>query len=405
MNRPLHIVQLANFYGPASGGLRTALDRLANGYCARGHRVTTIVPSDISHRSTIGERTTIGIASPTAPLLGGGYRLTVDRTAVAEHLASDPPDVIELSDKTTLAASLRRDPVRSTPVVMISHERLDAVISRAVRTSMFDPLVDRYNRQLARRADAIVCASRYAAAEFERIGVAVSDVPLGVDLTTFHPTPLAPSSQTRLAPLKLIAVVRLSPEKDPWLLVETSRRLIADGLDHELVVHGDGPLRARLARASTDLPIRFGGFVDDRRQLATDMATADVGIAPGPLETFGLAALELLASGTPVVVPSSGALAEIADGRVAVAADRSPEAFAAAIRGLAGGDRRALSHEARRLAERFSWDRAVSAMLDIHGRVADGSQTVSARTCSPPRESSRSAPGGSGPVRSSIGAA
>lgn len=40
----LHIVQLANFYGPRSGGLRTALHHLGAGYVASGHRVTLVVP-------------------------------------------------------------------------------------------------------------------------------------------------------------------------------------------------------------------------------------------------------------------------------------------------------------------------------------------------------------------------
>ncbi|MEY2959595.1 MAG: hypothetical protein RLZZ01_2163 [Actinomycetota bacterium] len=405
MSRPLHIVQLANFYGPGSGGLRTAIDRLAAGYCERGHRVTTIVPSEFDGRFVVGERTTVGIASPVAPLLGGGYRLAIDRTAVAEQLAADPPDVIELSDKTTLTASIRRDPIRATPVVLFSHERLDAVIARAVGTTWFDPLVDRYNRRLARRVDTIVCASRYAATEFERIDVEVSQVPLGVDLATFRPDHSSQPTTSPGTPLRLIAVVRLSPEKDPWLLVETSRRLFADGVDHELVVHGDGPLRERLVRMSTGLPIRFGGFVEDRRRLAADMASADVGIAPGPLETFGLAALELLASGTPVVVPSSGALAEIADGRVAVAADRTPESFAAAIRTLASRNRGDLSDAARSLACRFSWDRTISSMLGIHTDATLGRTGISARTCSPHRGSSRSARAGSDPVRPSTGAA
>ena len=35
----MRVVQVANFYGPRSGGLRTAVDRLGAEYCARGHEV------------------------------------------------------------------------------------------------------------------------------------------------------------------------------------------------------------------------------------------------------------------------------------------------------------------------------------------------------------------------------
>lgn len=40
----MRVVQVANFYGPRSGGLRTAVDRLGAEYCASGHEVFLIVP-------------------------------------------------------------------------------------------------------------------------------------------------------------------------------------------------------------------------------------------------------------------------------------------------------------------------------------------------------------------------
>lgn len=371
MRRPLHIVQLANFYGPASGGLRTAIDRLASGYVDAGHRVTTIVPGERDGRSGTGQRSLISIKSPVAPFLGGGYRLTVNRNAVAELLVADPPDLIELSDKTTLASSVNRDPARRTPVVLISHERLDAVVGRALRSQVALPIVDRHNRRLAARAAAVVCASRYAAEEFDRIGVATEYVPLGVDLDGFRPVAGHRNARTRI-----VAVVRLSPEKQAEILVDMSRRLSEVGFEHQLVVYGDGPCRAALERRAAGLPVHFEGFVGDRARLARAMATAEVGVAPGPIETFGLAALELLASGTPVVVPDRGALAEIADGHVALAVNRTPVHFADAVRRLASQDRASLGRDARQRAERYHWSRTVERMLDIFDRIIDPQRSV-----------------------------
>jgi alpha-1,6-mannosyltransferase len=84
----------------------------------------------------------------------------------------------------------------------------------------------------------------------------------------------------------------------------------AAGIDAVLVVAGDGPLRGRLERAARRkaLPVQFAGFVTDPKHLATLLASADVVVAPGPVETFGLAALEALACGTPVVVSGDSAL-------------------------------------------------------------------------------------------------
>ena len=100
-----------------------------------------------------------------------------------------------------------------------------------------------------------------------------------------------------------------------------------------LVVAGDGPLRARLERAArrASLPVRFAGFVTDPKELAILLASADVVIAPGPVETFGLAALEALACGTPVVVSAASALPEVV-GTAGIAV--TGEDFAGGVRAI-----------------------------------------------------------------------
>ena len=75
------------------------------------------------------------------------------------------------------------------------------------------------------------------------------------------------------------------------------------GVDARLVIIGEGPLRRRLERQAASLPIAFTGFLQDHSTIAALLASADVALAPGPHETFGLAALEALACGTPAVVP------------------------------------------------------------------------------------------------------
>ena len=85
------------------------------------------------------------------------------------------------------------------------------------------------------------------------------------------------------------------------------------GLPARLVVAGDGPLRAPLERPppATGCPSPSPGSCAAATDLAALLASADVAIAPGPAETFGLAALEALACGTPVVVSAESALPEV----------------------------------------------------------------------------------------------
>jgi phosphatidylinositol alpha 1,6-mannosyltransferase len=362
----MHIVQLANFYGPSSGGLRVAVDSLAAEYERLGHRRTLIVPGERDERIELGNTVVWRVKSPLVPGLGG-YRAIVRRGAVDELVAADPPDVIELSDKSTLVACARRARRRGVPVVLFSHERLDAVVRAAViDTKLSQPVLDRYNRRLLRSIDAIVCASRFAAAEYERAApVPLHIVPLGVDLERFRPAPLPVEPDRRPV---IVSAVRLTADKQPDILVATSRELRRRGVEHALRVFGDGPLRPALERSAAGLPIEFAGFVPDRRQLAAAMAYADVGISPGPAETFGLAALEVMACGTPVVVPGMGALPEVV-GDGGVVAERTPDAFADAIESILTDDPAARRGRARAHAATFTWASTAEAMLAVHRSV------------------------------------
>jgi alpha-1,6-mannosyltransferase len=95
-------------------------------------------------------------------------------------------------------------------------------------------------------------------------------------------------------------VGRLAAEKRVGLLAALAG-LLGRWPRARLVVAGSGPLGRRLAGLAGGLPVGLLGHLGDRRVLAALLASADVVLAPGPVQTFGLAALEALASGTPVV--------------------------------------------------------------------------------------------------------
>ncbi len=367
----MHILQLANFYGPNTGGLRVALDRLAEEYLAAGAQVTTIVPGDRNRRRvTESGRTLLTVRAPLMPGMGG-YRLIVNPGAVRRMIQVVGPDVIELSDKTTLAAAATRSRDDRAPTVLISHERLDAVVGQSFssRTPVLRAM-QVFNNHWGDRVDSVVCCSEFAAEEFaDGRDTPIERVSLGVDLDLFRPGPHPQNDRPRIA-----TVVRLTVDKDPQLLVETSRELLSRGLDHDWVVYGDGPLRSELEQMAAGLPMTFAGYETDRRTLARKIAQADVGVSPGPCETFGLAALELLACGTPVVVPDRGALSELVTSEVGRSCSRSAGRFADAIEDLLDEDQIELRAAAREHAERFSWKASAGQFLALYIELVDQRQ-------------------------------
>ena len=120
----MRVVQVANFYGPRSGGLRTAVDRLGAEYCAAGHDVFLVVPGPVAERCTLSSGVVrISLPARLIPFTGG-YRAVLPGpvTALIERLA---PDALEVSDRLTLRSLGTWGRDHDVATVMISHERLD----------------------------------------------------------------------------------------------------------------------------------------------------------------------------------------------------------------------------------------------------------------------------------------
>jgi alpha-1,6-mannosyltransferase len=133
-------------------------------------------------------------------------------------------------------------------------------------------------------------------------------------------------------------------------------------------VYGSGPHLDELIAIAGSAPVTFHGYVDGRQTLARHLAEADIALSVCPGETFGLAVLEALAAGTPVVTANTGGARELVDNSCGRWAPATPSALADAVLELAQlpGRRPA----ARRRAELYDWNTCVQRMLALHSRLA-----------------------------------
>ncbi|MFI7348458.1 glycosyltransferase [Streptomyces sp. NPDC049936] len=367
----LRIVRLANFVAPASGGLRTALRELGRGYRAAGHDPVLVVPGEHADDRETEQGRVITLPGPLLPGTGG-YRVLTDRRRVSALLADLAPDRLEVSDRTTLRWTGRWARRARVPAVMVSHETTDGVLRTwGLPEPAARRAADALNIRTAHTYARVVCTTEFAEREFVRVGARnVVRAPLGVDLAGRHPSLRDPGLRARFTredEVLLATCSRLSVEKRPGTALDALDALRRRGVRAVLVVAGDGPLRARLEERARErgLPVTFLGHVADPGLLGALQASADLCLAPGPAETFGLAALEAMACGTPVVASASSALPEVVGSAGAVAADHG-DAFADAVESLLGrreADRRGT---ARARAECFGWDTAVEAFLAAH---------------------------------------
>jgi glycosyltransferase involved in cell wall biosynthesis len=217
--------------------------------------------------------------------------------------------------------------------------------------------VPRVARKVLGRARLVIAAS-HSLAELARLLGArdVRVIPSGVDL----PAEVGEEAE----PPEVLYAGRLSPEKGILELVEA-----AEGLN--LVVAGDGPLRAQVPGAL--------GFVP-HADLEHLYARAAVVACPSHREGFGVACLEAMAHGRPVVATGVGGLRDlVVDGETGlVVPRRDPGALREALgRLLADPDlRRRLGAAGReRAREHFSWERVTDMTLEAY---ADAAGTMAA---------------------------
>jgi alpha-1,6-mannosyltransferase len=363
----MRIVRVANFVSEESGGLRTALHGLGRGYVSAGHEAVLVVPGDEYSDVMTDQGRVITLPGMQA---AGNRRMLVRRAPVIRMLEELAPDRLEVSDRSTLRWTGGWARRRGIPTIMISHESLTGrfgtlpVFGRAAIA-----FGDYCNRRSARDYDRIVCCTRWAASEFERLRVDnLLRIPLGVDLDTFAPDHRSLELRDRYAARDDVLIVyagRLAPEKQPERALDALESLRAGGVPAVLVVAGSGVMRERMEKRAeaAGLPVHFLGFVHDRRELATLLASADVTLAPGPLETFCLSALESLACGTPVVANTSGGVSEIV-GEGGVAA--TGESFVEGVKALLAEPEARRRAQARARAERFGWSDSVAGFLAAH---------------------------------------
>ncbi|MFJ1459772.1 glycosyltransferase family 4 protein [Nocardia sp. N2S4-5] len=159
-----------------------------------------------------------------------------------------------------------------------------------------------WTRRIHERAARTLAPSTAAAEDLARHGIPrVHRWARGVDVARFTPSARSAELRERWSPdgrLIVGFVGRLAPEKHVDRLVA-----LADDPDVRLVIVGDGPERARLARL---LPTAtFTGELGGS-ELARAYASLDVMVHPGEHETFCQGVQEALASGLPVVGPDAG---------------------------------------------------------------------------------------------------
>ncbi len=319
-----HLVDVTMYWSATGGGVARYLRDKRRWAVSRANwRHTRVVPADCEAPDCrIG-----GVRIP----FSGGYRFPMLRNRVARLLVRLEPDLIEVGDPFRVAwAGLDAARDRGVPAVTFCHSNLADLAGRWFG-SVARKAMRRYLHHVYIGFDAVFAASRWMVDEARDLGLDnVVHQPLGVDLATFNPSRRDPRWRSELGidpkTVVLIYAGRFAKEKNPRVLSELPARL---GPDHVLVALGAGPMAPQGER------IRLLPYAADPRTVARALASADVFVHAGESETFGLAPLEALACGTPVVMPARAGLLDLVDGKAAFGVPHATaDALAEAVRAV-----------------------------------------------------------------------
>ncbi len=208
----------------------------------------------------------------------------------------------------------------------------------------------------------------------------VQTVYVGIPMALFRPEPAAPHDRT----FRMLCVARLCEKKGLDTLVDACAALRDRGIDYELQLFGDGPLRAALAaqiaRLALGARVRLGGAIS-QEDVAREMRACHAFVMPcrrdrsGDMDGIPTVFMEAMATARPVIsCPISGIPELVRDGETGVLVPPDdPRALADAIAALAADDRRRLELGARgrALVERQHDERLTAAALLTKIRDAD----------------------------------
>ncbi|MGK2934165.1 MAG: glycosyltransferase [Gemmatimonadaceae bacterium] len=370
------------FFGDTTGGVRTYLLQKARYVeSSRALRQVIVIPGPedrIANSRAVRCYRLQGRPVPTqAP-----YRFMSSRRSNGRIIAHERPDVIEVGSP-GLAPWLTRPFAKrlGIPMVCFFHSDFPNIIApRRLQTRWWNAarsVALSYLKLLDQLFAVTMVASDYSASALARAGVDNTvRVPLGVDLELFDPRRREYVRETRVRaglPAGPLAgyTGRFAREKDLDVLVD-AWTIVERETDASLVLIGDGPLRAELQARARSKRIHWLPFERDRNLLADLVASLDFYVAPGPAETFGLAGLEALACGVPVLSCDSGGVGELVtrSGAGKLFEAGVPASLANGVRAMLTEDLVKLGLQGRAYAEReHSWTVAFDRIFAVYLRV------------------------------------
>jgi alpha-1,6-mannosyltransferase len=339
----MRIVDVAAFYTPYGGGVKTYIDRKMVAGPLSGHEIITIAPGPANMVEERGPNARIIYLKDPAFPLDRKYHYFRDVEALYATLDELKPDIIEASSPWRSArlvgewrgAAPRTLIMHADPASAYGYRWFGGIASRETIDRGFD-IYWKHLQNLDRLFEATITIAGDDQLRRLRDGGMhnLVPIPMGVEPGLFSPTLRDEAFRARLLErcdlppdaTLLLGAGRHGPEKR-WPMVIEAVTAAGAKAPVGFVLAGDGRDRAKVARAAARNPhIQLLSPVTDRHEFARLMASCDALIHGCEAEVFCTVGGEARASGLPLIMPDLGGGADharLAEGWVYKSADKA----------------------------------------------------------------------------------
>jgi len=232
-------------------------------------------------------------------------------------------------------------------------------------------------RRTLNQAAAIHCTSEGEALDVRNYGITAPTVtiPLGVDIPEIQPDAKAKLRDKYDIPLDapiILFLSRLHYKKRPDLLIEALHQVKSKHPNIYLLLAGSGDpeyieqLKQLLHQLDLHYCTRFTGFVTGEDKDLV-LQGSDLFVLPSFSENFGIAVVEAMAAGLPVIItPEVQISPEIEQANAGLVVEGNRASVASAISQLLASEKQKLSQNAQTLVKQsYSWPAIAERLADI----------------------------------------
>ena len=324
----------SDVYPPQLNGAAVAAHRFVQGLAGRGHCVTVVAPSMTYRDEEQDEPSSPGVtvhrikSFPTKPL-HPEFRITswANIDAKLDRIFDQSrPDIVHLQNHFVIGQGcLKQARKRGIPVVGTNHfmpGNLFDYIPKAFRpvgSVVISAVMWKHWMRVYNRLDCVFAPSHACLKMLRGVGLTAPAevVSNGIDLRRYSKAPAPESIYEKYGIRRgiptFLAVGRLEKDKKVDLVINATAKASADAQVQTVIVgrgKDEAEFRELAKRLNLDGTLVFTGYVPDD-DLPLLYNAADVYIGAGAAELQGLAVMEGMASGLPILVANAVALPEL----------------------------------------------------------------------------------------------